>query len=137
MEHLKMEADFKNSYTEMWILCCLNRHPMTVLEMMKVLEEESDGVLKIAYPVAFIYKLEQDHSIQEVPHEGKYRRFEITDSGREYLSKLRACHELLAQKNHALLKSMETEQAVCVPFPKKRTEKRGKNRKKLQVENEV
>ena len=85
---------------------------MTMLEMLRFLEEKIDGVFKITYPIVPLYTLENRNCICELPHDSKYRYFGITDTGREYFSKLRQCHELFAQKNDAILKAIETEQAV-------------------------
>ena len=112
LDDQRMRTNLKNLYTEMWILACLSGRAMTVFEMLKILEEKSDGVFKITYPVVTIYSLKNNHCIKELAHDNSYRRFEITDSGREYFSKLRQCHELFAQKNNTILKSIETGQAV-------------------------
>ncbi len=77
---------------------------MTVFEMLKVLEEKSDGVFKIPYSTIIIYYLINSKCIKEIPHNNQYKHFEITDKGREYLSKLRQCRELFVQKNGVLFK---------------------------------
>ncbi len=105
LDDKKMAGDLKRIYTEMWILVCLSCRAMTAFEMLNVLEEKSDGVFKIPYPVVALYCLENNDCIKEIQHDSQYKLFEITDKGREYLSKLRQCHELFVQKNDILFKT--------------------------------
>lgn len=107
LDNQRMRQNLKNLYMEMWILSYLSCRAMTEFEMLRFLEEKSEGVFKITYPVVTIYSLKNNHCIKELAHENRYRRFEITDTGREYFSKLRQCHELFAQKNSMLLQSTE------------------------------
>ncbi len=81
--------NMKKGLTEMLVLTLLNKRPMHIYEIIRILDEQSDGVCKVAYPYAVIYRLMNSHHVEEagkrVADDRLRAYYRITDSGREHL----------------------------------------------------
>ena len=100
---MKIDRELKRSSAEMLILSLVEQQPRHGYEILKLMEERSQGVLKFhigsVYPILF--RLEQKKLIRgqwrEQKGERRKRAYRITPSGRRFLETQRdAWQELVA-----------------------------------------
>lgn len=93
-----MEENLKKAVTEMVVLSLLSREDMYAGQITQAIEEHSGGVVTIVFPYSALYRLISAGYIWEAykstASDGRRRQYyQITDSGREYLSALREAYE--------------------------------------------
>ena len=88
----KMSENLKKALTEMLILSFLRKKDMTIYEILKILDNQSDGVCRIQYPYGVIYRMSDRGYIEiagkAVSDDRRRIHYRITDLGREYLVKI-------------------------------------------------
>ena len=88
-----LTENLKKGLTEYLLLQCLAARPMTIFEMVTILDEKSGGVCKICYPYATIYRLLDSGCIAEMgKHFADNRRrafYRITDAGKARLAQMK------------------------------------------------
>lgn len=89
-----MEENLKKAVAEMLFLFLLSKKESYINEIMDRVAQLSEAACNVAYPYGMIYRLETYGYISEagkrIAEDGRRRQFyRITDSGREYLCKLR------------------------------------------------
>ena len=88
----KMSENLKKALTEMLILSFLSKKDMTIYEILKILDNQSDGVCRIQYPYGVIYRMSDRGYIEiagkAVSDDRRRIHYRITDLGREYLVKI-------------------------------------------------
>lgn len=87
-----LTENLKKGLTELLVLSCLNNRPMHIYELVKLLDEKSDSICKIAYPYAVIYRLQKNNFIVEDGKRISDHRlrayYKITDSGKLHLESM-------------------------------------------------
>ena len=88
-----LEDNLKKALTELLILYLLSKKDYYIVELTADLKAKSDGILSIVFPYSAIYRLDQAGYTREIGKrtapDGRRRQYiQITDSGRNYLSKL-------------------------------------------------
>lgn len=90
--------NLKKGTTEMLILSFLNKEDMHIYAILNKLDTCSNGVCKIAFPYAAIYRLLRNGYITEAGKkvdENRLRQFyTITESGRKYCAEMKRDYEL-------------------------------------------
>ncbi len=85
--------NLKKGITEMLILAFLNHDEMTINEVVKRIDEHSDGMCKVVFPYATIYRLLDNGHIAEsekrVADNRRRQFYKITDSGKLYFEQMR------------------------------------------------
>lgn len=88
-----LTENLKKGVTEMLVLSLLDVRPMTIHEILRMLDEKSNSVCKISYPYAIIYRLSNSHHIKDhgkqVSDDRLRSYYEITDSGRAHLAQMK------------------------------------------------
>lgn len=88
-----ISENLKKGITEMLILAFLNKKDMHIYSILNFLDEYSDGVCKISYPYAAIYRLLDSKFIVEngkKVDDNRLRQFyAITDTGRAYFESMK------------------------------------------------
>lgn len=88
-----ISENLKKGITEMLILAFLNKKDMHIYAILNFLDEYSDGVCKISYPYAAIYRLLDSKFIVEngkKVDDNRLRQFyAITDAGRAYFESMK------------------------------------------------
>ena len=88
----KMSENLNKAPTEMLILSFLSKKDMTIYEILKILDNQSDGVCRIQYPYGVIYRMSDRGYIEiagkAVSDDRRRIHYRITDLGREYLVKI-------------------------------------------------
>lgn len=88
----KMTDNLKKALTEMLILSFLSKKDMTIYEILKILDTQSEGVCRIQYPYGVIYRMSDRGYIEiagkAVADDRRRIHYRITDLGREYLKKI-------------------------------------------------
>lgn len=87
-----LTENLKKGLTELLVLSCLNKRPMHIYEILKLLDEKSDSICRIAYPYAVIYRLQNNNFITDDGKKISDNRlrayYKITDEGREHLKNM-------------------------------------------------
>lgn len=87
-----LTENMKKGLTEYLLLQCLSARPMTIYELVSILDEKSDGICKICYPYASIYRLLGADCIVEVgkcySDNRKRAYYRITDAGKARLAQM-------------------------------------------------
>lgn len=88
-----MEENLRKAVSEMLFLFLLSKEDSYINDIMNKVAKLSSATCNVAYPYAMIYRLETYGYIVElgkkIAEDGRRRQFyRITDSGREYLSRL-------------------------------------------------
>lgn len=88
-----MEDNLKKAVTEMLVLTLLKGEDMYAGQILEAMEEKSGGRLSIVFPYAVLYRLISNGYIIEaykkVAPDGRRRQYyQITEAGREYVSRL-------------------------------------------------
>lgn len=90
--------NLKKGVTEMLILAFLDKQDMHIYAIISKLDKCSNGICKIAYPYAAIYRLINNKYIIEKGKkvdDNRLRQFyHITDSGKKYLSLIKSDYTL-------------------------------------------
>lgn len=60
-----LTENLKKGLTELLVLQCLASRPMTIYELVKILDEKSNSICKISYPYAVMYRLQDNGYISE------------------------------------------------------------------------
>ena len=88
-----ISENLKKGITEMLILAFLNKQDMHIYAILNMLDKYSNGVCKIAYPYAAIYRLLDNKFIVEngkKVDDNRLRQFyAITDAGRAYFESMK------------------------------------------------
>lgn len=109
-----LEEKMKKATCEMLTLFLFSRREMYVNEVATELEHRSGGAFSIVFPYAIVYRMERQGFLRlkdkHVAEDGRLRQFyEITDSGRGYLSELESCYDKMTKGISAILHSDEGE----------------------------
>ena len=88
-----LEENLKKALTELLILRLLMDRDYYIGELTEMLKSKSNGALNIVFPYAAIYRLQQAGHICEkekrnAPDGRRRQYYQITESGRVYLSQL-------------------------------------------------
>lgn len=87
-----LTENLKKGLTELLVLSCLNKRPMHIYEILKLLDEKSDSICRIAYPYAVIYRLQNNNFITDDGKRISDNRlrayYKITDEGKEHLQNM-------------------------------------------------
>ena len=102
-----LTENLKKGVTEMLVLNLLDIRPMTIHEILKLLDERSEGICKITYPYAIIYRLTNSKLIKDHGKEVSDNRlrayYEITEAGRKHLAQMRSEYTAFTEGvNHML-----------------------------------
>lgn len=93
-----ISENLKKGITEMLILAFLNKQDMHIYAILNMLDKYSNGVCKIAYPYAAIYRLLDNKFIVEngkKVDDNRLRQFyTITDDGRNYLNSMKKDYDI-------------------------------------------
>ena len=93
-----ISENLKKGITEMLILAFLNKQDMHIYAILNRLDKYSNGVCKIAYPYAAIYRLLNNKFIVEngkKVDDNRLRQFyTITDEGRNYLNSMKKDYDI-------------------------------------------
>lgn len=88
-----ISENLKKGITEMLILAFLNKQDMHIYAILNMLDEYSNGVCKISYPYAAIYRLLDSKYIVEngkKVDDNRLRQFyTITNEGKAYLESMK------------------------------------------------
>lgn len=99
---VSLEENLKKALTEMLVLYLLSEREYYIGELTAVMREKSHRILNIVFPYAAIYRLLDEGFIQEVKKrvapDGRRRQYyQITDTGRDYLSQLLSTYRRFTQ----------------------------------------
>ena len=99
---VSLEENLKKALTEMLVLYLLSEREYYIGELTAVIREKSHRILNIVFPYAAIYRLLDEGFIQEVKKrvapDGRRRQYyQITDTGRDYLSQLLSTYRRFTQ----------------------------------------
>lgn len=87
-----LTENLKKGLTELLVLKCLNNRPMHIYELLKLLDEKSNSICKIAYPYAVIYRLQKNNHIVEDGKRISDNRlriyYKITEQGKQHLKNM-------------------------------------------------
>lgn len=87
-----LTENLKKGLTELLVLSCLNKRPMHIYEILKLLDEKSDSICRIAYPYAVIYRLQNNDFITDDGKRISDNRlrayYKITQKGKERLQNM-------------------------------------------------
>ncbi len=107
----KMTENLKKALTEMLILSFLSKKDMTIYEILKILDNQSDGVCRIQYPYGVIYRMSDRGYIEiagkAVSDDRRRIHYRITDLGREYLEKITDEYENFLSGMNMIMKYVE------------------------------
>ncbi len=85
-----LTENLKKGVTEMLVLSLLDVRPMTIHEILRLLDEKSGSICKISYPYAIIYRLSNSRYIKDhgkqVSDDRLRSYYEITEEGRQHLA---------------------------------------------------
>ncbi len=96
---LGMEDNLKKVVTEMVVLSLLSREDMYAGQITQAIEDHSGGAVSIVFPYSALYRLISAGYIWEAykntAPDGRRRRqyYQITETGREHLSRLQDVYE--------------------------------------------
>lgn len=95
---LGMEDNLKKAVTEMVVLSLLSREDMYAGQITQAIEDHSGGVVSIVFPYSALYRLISAGYIWEAykntaPDGRRRQYYQITDAGREYLTRLQDVYE--------------------------------------------
>lgn len=107
----RLTENLKKGLTEMLVLSCLNKRPMHIYEILKLLDEKSNSVCKIAYPYAVIYRLQDNEFIADDVKKVSDNRlrvyYKITDKGKAHLDTMKKEYTLFLQGIDKILGYLE------------------------------
>lgn len=88
-----LEENLKKAVTEMLVMCLFSEQPRYIGELPELIERRSGGNLVIVFPYAAFYRIYKAGLITEekkrtAPDRRLRQYYQITDSGRAYLSEL-------------------------------------------------
>jgi len=88
-----MEENLKKALSEMLVLALLHEREYYALELSGAIAQRSGGAIALTFPYAILYRMIEQHYIQELPKriapDGRRRQyFGITEAGREYFQKI-------------------------------------------------
>ena len=88
----KMTENLKKALTDMLILTFLSKKDMTIYELLRILDNQSNGVCRIQYPYGVINRMSDRGYIEiackAVSDDRRRIHYRITDIGRDYLEKI-------------------------------------------------
>lgn len=95
---LGMEDNLKKAVTEMVVLSLLSREDMYAGQITQAIENHSGGAVSIVFPYSALYRLISAGYIWEAykntaPDGRRRQYYQITDAGREYLTRLQDVYE--------------------------------------------
>ena len=90
---ISLEENLKKALTEILILNLLSQKDYFIGEISEVLNQKSNGVLKLVFPYSAVYRLKEDGFVSDgekrVASDGRKRQFySITPLGREHYKHL-------------------------------------------------
>lgn len=93
-----MEDNLKKAVTEMVVLSLLDGEDMYANQITQSLEKYSDGAVSIVFPYSALYRLISAGYIWEAykntaPDGRRRQYYQITETGREHLSRLQDVYE--------------------------------------------
>ncbi len=107
--------NLKKATVELLILGLLSKEDMHTFSLLESLEKFSQGLCKITFPYAAIYRLQDNNYIYEcgkkVDSNRRRQYFRITPEGREYFSRLRAEFNAYINGVNMVLDSVSTEES--------------------------
>lgn len=103
--------NLKKGVTELLVLSLLDVRPLTIHEILRLLDEKSGGVCKISYPYAIIYRLSNSGYIRDCGKQVSDARlrayYEITDEGRARLAEMQTEYRTFSAAVDRLLNSLK------------------------------
>lgn len=95
---LGMEDNLKKAVTEMVVLSLLSREDMYAGQITQAIEDHSGGAVSIVFPYSALYRLISAGYIWEAykntaPDGRRRQYYQITDAGREHLTRLQDVYE--------------------------------------------
>lgn len=105
---ISLEENLKKALTELLILRLLSGRDYYIGELTATLKEKSHGALTIVFPYGAIYRLQQSGHIRElekrIAPDGRRRQYyQITETGKTYLSQLIAIYTAFSKGVDAVL----------------------------------
>ena len=89
-----LTENLKKGVSELLVLSLLGTRPLTIHDILRLLDEESGGVCRITYPYAIIYRLSNSGYIRDCGKQVSEARlrayYEITEEGRARLQEMLA-----------------------------------------------
>lgn len=108
-----LTENLKKGLTEFLVLSCLEKRPMSIYEILRLLDEKSNSHCKITFPYALIYRLTGYGFIADDGKrisDNRLRAFyRITDEGKEYLAKMRKEYDDFSAGMNMLLDYLDQE----------------------------
>lgn len=110
-----LTENLKKGLTEFLVLSCLEKRPMSIYEILKLLDEKSNARCRITFPYALIYRLTGYGFIADDGKrvsDNRLRAFyRITDEGKVYLEQMRKEYTSFVSGMSALLEYLSEENA--------------------------
>jgi len=110
-----LTENLKKGLTEFLVLSCLEKRPMSIYEILKLLDEKSNARCRITFPYALIYRLTGYGFIADDGKrvsDNRLRAFyRITDEGKAYLEQMRKEYTSFVSGMSALLDYLNEENA--------------------------
>lgn len=110
-----LTENLKKGLTEFLVLSCLEKRPMSIYEILKLLDEKSNARCKITFPYALIYRLTGYGFIADDGKrvsDNRLRAFyRITDEGKVYLEQMRKEYNSFVSGMSTLLDYLNEENA--------------------------
>lgn len=105
---IALEENLKKALTELLILRLLSDRDYYIGELTTTLKKKSHGALTIVFPYGAIYRLQQSGHIREkekrnAPDGRRRQYYQITETGRAYLSQLIAIYTTFSKGVNAVL----------------------------------
>ena len=108
-----LTENLKKGVTEMLVLSLLAVRPMTIHEILRLLDELSGGVCRISYPYAIIYRLSNSGFISDSGKQVSDRRlrvyYEITEEGMAHRQQMLAEYRAFTDAVDTLLQSLSND----------------------------
>ena len=106
-----LTENLKKGVTELLVLSLLDVRPLTIHEILRLLDEKSGGVCKISYPYAIIYRLSNSGYIRDCGKQVSDARlrayYEITKEGRTHLAGMLREYRTFSAAVEQLLESVK------------------------------
>lgn len=110
-----LTENLKKGLTEFLVLSCLEKRPMSIYEILKLLDEKSNARCRITFPYALIYRLTGYGFIADDGKrvsDNRLRAFyRITNEGKAYLEQMRKEYTSFVSGMSALLDYLNEENA--------------------------
>ncbi len=110
-----LTENLKKGLTEFLVLSCLEKRPMSIYEILKLLDEKSNARCRITFPYALIYRLTGYGFIADDGKrvsDNRLRAFyRITNEGKAYLEQMRKEYTSFVSGMSALLDYLSEENA--------------------------